>query len=98
MQQPDLPPRLDAGELALVWRTAMKLETILKAYDQSIHRLNIINFSLAPLAIGDYKHEKYWRMSRAFRARILRMDAEKEKEIARLEKQYEDSIEFWDGG
>ena len=57
----------------------MNLETILNAYASSLHRADICAYSFSPLS-----HAKYFRMSRAFRARILRMDAEKDAEIARL--------------
>ena len=58
----------------------MRLETILNAYASSLHRADICAYSFSPL-----KHAKYFRMSRAFRARILRMDAEKDVRIAELE-------------
>ncbi len=58
-----------------------KLETLLDAYKMSLHRADICAFSFRPLT-----HGKYFRMSRAFRARILRLDAEKDHLLSEWER------------
>ena len=93
MQQACVPHLLDAGELAVVWQKgcAMKLETILNAYSIASTRLTLKLYS------GFYLEEwiawKLERQKQAFRARILRMDAEKDKEIKWLTRTSREQIE-----
>ena len=56
----------------------MKLETYLNAYGQSVYRLGNED-------IYDHNSREF-RQVEAFRARILRMDAEKDAEIKHLKE------------